>query len=281
LRGLCRKTSLAGNGRGAAAALGKGLYAAAGGGVSGAGHCTPSSHNASSPSSAQPSPISAKSFTSPFITRRRIRSTSSVSGGGTPIHTAASVHCPSGTSTCRCGVNCSAEPKYCRNPTPPPCSFPFIPSRFGHRRCHAHTARTSRRSIRASKAGCFTSAHLARNGADSVHCRYASCGSNSPHSAAVSCERLVPHDGHSPRCLQLKATSSVRRHRAERRKIEEVRKARAAHDAAAGTADLQALEARQEAQAERLAELELACPPAWRGRRWPGGSSRRWPWETR
>jgi hypothetical protein len=143
---------------------------------------------------------------------RRMRSTCAASGGGTRAHAAPSVHIPSGTSTCRCGVTCSTDPKYCRNPTPPPCSFPRAPSRFAHRRCQAQMARTSRRSIRARKAGCFTSAHLARNGADRVHCRHVSCGSSSPHSAAVSCELLVPHDGHSPRCLQLKATSSVRRH---------------------------------------------------------------------
>ncbi len=48
------------------------------------GAAPPSIHRASSPSSAQLSPTSAKSFTNPFTTRRRMRSTSSVAGGGTP-----------------------------------------------------------------------------------------------------------------------------------------------------------------------------------------------------
>jgi len=115
---------------------------------------------------------------------------------------------PSGTSEWKCGVTCKTEPKNWMNDTAPTCP-PLRPCRRALRRCRANTAR--RKTVRTSESSptSLSSTRRTRCGKDSVHCRQGTCGSTcSTRCAAVTCARFALQDGHTPRPLHEKATSS-------------------------------------------------------------------------
>jgi len=117
----------------------------------------------------------------------------------------------SGSRTWKWGVNWSAEPKRWTKATAPVWGL-GTPSRLAVRFWRATSARTNRASASESSRASRARQKRSGTGKESVHWRYGARGSTrSTRWSAVSCARRALQEGHTPRDLQEKGTSTSAR----------------------------------------------------------------------